>query len=231
MRSSGTIREDLPPSPPAPHTILISDDSAERARFRVYLRQLDRCSFEALPYESFNGSAELVEADLALIPDRLISPLLRKMPELFAVLPTLCFGAAAALPAAYLAGVSDFMKEPWDARELLFRVDRLLKARRESDGDGDAGNHTVAVDGHMLSVSREEYRILQLFCSAEDGLVSRRSLAFVLGATSDRKSRAVDMRIARLRRRLRPLAGDPHPIVAVRGRGYRLSTAVRLACG
>lgn len=228
MRNSGTIREDPPPSPPLLQSVLISDDSAERARFRVYLRQLERCSFEAIPYESFHGSAEIAEAHLAIIPDRLISPLLRFVPELFTQLPTLCFGSAAQLAAAYLAGAGDFMKDPWDARELLFRIDRLLPPPH---GKEEARQYAVEIDGHTLPVSPEEYRMLKLFCSAEDGVVTRRSLAFVLGTRTDPESRAVDMRIARLRRRMRALAGDPHPIVAVRGRGYRLSRSLHLACG
>jgi hypothetical protein len=219
-----------------PSATLLSDDPSERARFRILLRDPLSYTFEAVA-----SISDLEYSDALILPARLLTELLDAADHVFDSCRVLVYGPPGGLTGAYLAGASDYMKEPWEPEELLFRVETLIERGKTGHGAGNGEQRLIAdtsdSPGTMeagearIDLSAEERRLLQALCRAPDGVATRRALAFALGVDAPTSSRAVDMRIARLRRRLQPLAGYDNPIVSVRGRGYRLNPSVPMPCG
>ncbi|NBC29561.1 MAG: hypothetical protein GVY29_06165 [Spirochaetes bacterium] len=209
-----------------PSATLLSDLASERARFRILLRDFPSCSFEAV-----SSISDLESSDIIILPARLLSDVIDWADHVFDTACTLVFGSPRTLAAAYLAGACDFMKAPWEPEELLFRLERLAGDAVTPDSSSSDLAGSFELDDVRIELTLDERRLFRALCEAPDGIASRRALAFAMGVNAPSSSRAVDMRIARLRKRLQPLAGYANPIVSVRGRGYRLNLHDIVSCG
>lgn len=138
----------------------------------------------------------------------------------------ICFGAAELLPGCYLAGCSDYLKQPWSPQELEWRVRKLCKAREESMsfswGRFDIRSLELSSPAGSCTLNAQERSILRMLAANRGEPVSREALYYgIWGRAGASKSRVADMHIASLRRKLRTLFPDSPPCIrSVRGIGY-----------
>lgn len=141
---------------------------------------------------------------------------------------SLAYGPPGRLRSAYLAGVDDYLKEPWDEDELVFRLERFMAAWPV---ETSAGRMTVNdcylthESGRRISLRRQEAMVLGVLARAAGETVPRDLLRRRLGGNLPVESRAVDMWISRSRTKLAACLGTPQAaalIESVRGAGYRL---------
>jgi two-component system phosphate regulon response regulator PhoB len=130
-------------------------------------------------------------------------------------------------------GADDYITKPFSPRELLSRINALL---RRADGAGseellsagtlqlDRGAHRVSAAGIEVQLGPTEYRLLEFFMTHTERVYSREQLLDrVWGGNVDVEVRTVDVHIRRLRKALEA-HGAAALVQTVRGAGYRLST-------
>jgi DNA-binding response OmpR family regulator len=133
-------------------------------------------------------------------------------------------------------GADDYVVKPFSARELLARVEAVL--RRSAERPSDVGSLTIAgrrvdfdrrevarPDGSSALLSERECELLRYLASNAGRAISRAELlerVWGLG-TGDVATRAIDMHVVKLREKLGEDADRPAVVLTVRGKGYMLA--------
>jgi DNA-binding response OmpR family regulator len=123
-------------------------------------------------------------------------------------------------------GADDYVTKPFSARELMARVRALgrrapvAESLDEVEVDGaviDLARMVVVRGDHHTALTPREVGIVRWLHRHQDRVVTRAELLEqVFGQRGDLQTRAVDMAIAVLRKKL----GSPAVIVSVKGAGY-----------
>ena len=139
------------------------------------------------------------------------------------------------------AGADDYVVKPFSARELLARLEAVLRRSPERPvpvQGVSGGGHQVDLerreatfsDGRRVQLSEMEAAILGHLAANSGRVVSRDELlSCVWGISSQSlETRAVDMHVTRLRGKLNPSGVDEKIewVVTVRGKGYKLGPDV-----
>ncbi len=126
-------------------------------------------------------------------------------------------------------GADDYLPKPFEPRELVARLQTVLRRRRLPadkqrlvfDGlEIDLDTHTVLRHGQAVTLTGTEYALLTLLASTPGKVFSRDDiLNHLRGHEADLFSRSVDIVISRLRKKLEPL----DCIKTLRNAGYSLA--------
>ena len=130
------------------------------------------------------------------------------------------------------AGADDYVSKNCDPRELLARVEALLRrsplaktARRLRFGEFTIDLTAKRADrnGVPLKLTRSEFALLSALAGARGSPVSREKLLeMVWGYTAETKTRTVETHIWRLRKKIGDTDDEPKWILNVAGLGYQL---------
>ncbi|MBR6558336.1 MAG: response regulator transcription factor [Clostridia bacterium] len=123
-------------------------------------------------------------------------------------------------------GAEDYIVKPFEALELLARIEVVLRRKNKLSSVRKYGDITVDVDSHTvkkgdrtISLTPKEFESLMLFLSNIDVAVTReRLLSTVWGYDFEGESRTVDIHIQQLRKKL----GLHKHLVTIPKLGYRL---------
>ena len=131
--------------------------------------------------------------------------------------------------------IDDFVIQPYNMRELILRIKRLLNYRTESvDGDEpikcnglvmDIAKCEVTVVGKVVALTFREYELLQFLAGNRGRVFSRQTLLDkVWGYGHEGYEHTVNSHINRLRAKIESNPSKPDKIVTVWGVGYKFSS-------
>jgi DNA-binding response OmpR family regulator len=128
-------------------------------------------------------------------------------------------------------GVDDYITKPFSPRELVLRIQNLLRRLRNVRASSvitvdefslDKNNFEITILGRRLELTTTEFKLLAVLVERRGRVLSRETLLQdVWGYESAIDTRTVDTHVRRLREKLGPAA---RRIVTVRGEGYRFVT-------
>jgi len=133
-------------------------------------------------------------------------------------------------------GVDDYLGKPFEPRELLLRIQNVLRRARPADPAQQAERMVafgpfqfdvelgeLAQKGKRVPLTDAEIALLRALAARLGQVLSREALCKSVG--SDVNERAIDVQVTRLRRKIEPDPGFPRYLRTVRGQGYRLVDA------
>ncbi len=225
---------------------VIEDDDAIRAGISAALRAAGFEPLEAADGERGLAVAQGLGIDLVLLdlmlPQRDGMDLLRALRKTHASLPVIILTARGAEDdriAGLKAGADDYVVKPFSARELIARVEAVLRrsperptlVRRLRAGSAavDLERREVRGPGESAVLSETECAILSHLAANAGRSISREELLIRLWGLSGGgiETRTVDMHVARLRAKLAAAScAEGEYIATVRGKGYMLGTDV-----
>lgn len=133
----------------------------------------------------------------------------------------------------FQAGADDYVSKPFSLRELMVRVEALLRRSGKRSPERRLELASIIFDPNTLlasageqqrEITRREMDIIQYLYRYRDRIVRRAELLENVWGyrTPDIETRTVDIHIQKLRKKITELIGDMPLVVTVRGEGYRL---------
>ena len=219
-------------------TILVVDDEPDVVDLVRY--HLRRAGFDVL--SALTGPAGLATA-MDSRPDAIVLDIM--LPQMTGIevykalrqrdqtadIPILILTARAEISdriAGLELGVDDYLTKPFSPRELVLRVQNLLRRLRANRNSSvlmvdefcvDKGNYEITIRGTRLDLTTTEFKLLAALVEHRGRTLSRELLLQdVWGYKNAIDTRTVDTHVRRLREKLGPAADR---IVTVRGQGYK----------
>jgi two-component system phosphate regulon response regulator OmpR len=135
-------------------------------------------------------------------------------------------------------GADDYVAKPFDPRELLARIKSVMRRMQSRPAGADeaperrtvpfgdcrldlASHQLYGADGEEIPITTMEFDLLRVFVENPGKALSRdRILTLTMNREWDPFDRSIDIRVARLRRKVEANPDNPQVIRTVRGVGY-----------
>ncbi|MCA9969313.1 MAG: response regulator transcription factor [Anaerolineales bacterium] len=232
----------LPNSLPQPHILLVDDETAitenlapllARAGFRVTTASDGRAALELT--QSQHPDLLVMDVLMPRLDGRAALRHLRQAGDWTPIILLTQVGEAVERAMALEEGADDYLNKPFDPHELVARIRAVLRRARPGQPPLAAAWKLVCgpltvdrrarrayLDETELTLTPKALALLEYLITHPDELVSRdRLLDAVWGWDYPAGTRAVDTRIAELRRALGDDTVAPQFIETVPGQGYR----------
>jgi DNA-binding response OmpR family regulator len=218
--------------------LVVDDDPTVREVVVSYLRAAKHEVVEAADGESVTGlmrdrPADLVVLDLMLpgIDGLEVCRRLRQTSDVPVIMLT-ALGSETDRVVGLEQGADDYVTKPFSPRELVLRVESVLRRAGERTTpeqgrltDGalvvDLARHEVTLDGRVLALTSREYDLLRFLLTHPGKAFSREDLLKEVWGWSFGDQSTVTVHVRRLREKVERDPTMPERLVTVWGVGYR----------
>jgi two-component system response regulator RegX3 len=158
----------------------------------------------------------------------------RKKPDQPVIMLT-AKGAETDVITGFKSGADDYISKPFSLRELMVRIEAVLRRSGKNLGDDQLTIGGIFFDGKNLSaangrqtieLTRREMDIIVYLHRNGSRIVSKKELLSKVWnyGDADIETRTVDIHIQKLRKKIATLIGETPFLLTIRGEGYRLDT-------
>lgn len=220
--------------------LVVEDDSAIR---QGIVDALKFTGYEVLQAgNGIEGMAQGLQATYDLMLLDLILPghsgfeILKMVHEVRPTLPVIILtarGEEADRVQGLRLGADDYVVKPFSVRELLARVEAVLRRSPERPnqvsqivfpgGTADLARSEIRYgDGNRCELSERESQLLRYLAANAGRAISRDEILLRVWRLNPKRmeTRTIDMHVANLREKLRDDPEHPHVLLTVRGKGY-----------
>jgi two-component system, OmpR family, response regulator len=217
-----------------PHVLLIDDDQRLAELLARYFERFDLDMVHAAAPSSGLKKLDSGHFDLVILDVMLpemdgfeVCKAIRKTSDIPIIMLT-ARGDVMDRVVGLEIGADDYLAKPFEPRELVARIQNILKRTGRAVANGavldfgmlvvDKQLRSVMLNGELLSLSSMEYQLLEMFARQPGKTFSRDEILNTLKGVDadDLFTRSVDILISRLRTKLKPL----DCIRTQRGSGY-----------
>jgi two-component system, OmpR family, phosphate regulon response regulator OmpR len=219
----------------APHILVVDDDARLRELLHRYLVQNGHYATTAADAEEAKAKLKGIAFDLVVLDIMMpgqdglsLTEELRRDSDVPILLLT-ARGASEDRIAGLEAGADDYLPKPFEPRELLLRIATILRRVQTARTDDvirfgpfmfNRRTAELRRDDEVIHLTTGEISLLQALAAKPGRAMSRAELGDKgVVAGSDR---AVDVQMARLRRKIEEDPRQPRYILTMRGSGYVL---------
>jgi two-component system phosphate regulon response regulator OmpR len=225
------------PDDDAPHLLVVDDDTRIRSLLGRFLTENGFRTTMAGNAEEARRRLTSLEFDLIILdvmmPGESGVDLTRSLREDKTV-PILMLTALSETDNRIVgleAGADDYLPKPFDPRELILRINNILRRGGPSATPKleqivfgpysfQIARRELKRGGEPLKLTDREQEILSIFAQRPGETIARHEL---VGGDAEVGERTIDVQINRLRRKIEKDPGNPVWLQTVRGIGYRLS--------
>jgi len=226
--------------------LVVDDDPLVREMLADYLSAHGYSVAQAVDGETMRAELERTAPDIVLLDLRLPREdgitLARHLREHYDVGIIMVTGAGEVVDriVGLEVGADDYVTKPFDPRELLARIKSVMRRLQSRPAEGaaaktdprprcrigrcelDLASHQLFDEsGDEIPVTAMEFDLLRIFTEHPGKALSRdRILTLTKNREWDPYDRSIDIRIARLRRKVETDPAHPQVIRTVRGVGY-----------
>lgn len=223
-------------------TILVVDDEADLVELIKF--NLERSRYDVLTAHDGDAALKVARRDrpdliildlmLPVLSGQDVAVALKRHPETQGI-PIIMLTARTEesdIVVGLKLGADDYVTKPFSMKVLLARVAAVLRRREKAANlpaemlragpiTIDRGRHVVRVAGDVVSMTRTEFKLLEVLVSARSNVMSRDQLVNrALGPGVAVTDRTIDVHVTSLRRKL---GSQRELIETVRGVGYRFA--------
>lgn len=127
----------------------------------------------------------------------------------------------------YEIGADDYLEKPYEPRELVLRIDAVLRRYSKStsykngDFEIDEKTYSISMDGYPVELTKIEFEIFLFLLNNRGKNVSREQIVNATSLEYDTRARTIDTHISNIRQKIGDDAKNPHYIKSVWGIGYK----------
>ena len=215
------------------HILIVDDDTRLRKLLKSYLMQHAFSVSEAANAHEAADILKYIKPDMiimdVMMPQKngdIFTQELRKNGVTIPILILTARGDTTSRISGLEAGADDYLSKPFEPKELLLRLNNLMKRQIQLDETiFTFGPYTYQLQtgilkngGNQILLTNTEQTLLTCLIQQNNQIVSRETLADQLHIEN---IRTIDVQITRLRKKLEANTNG-HFIQTIRGKGYRL---------
>lgn len=230
-------------SDPAPHLLIVDDDERIRGLLRKFLQR--NGFLVSVARDATHARSLLLGLEFDLIVMDVMMPgedgvsLTRSLRETLdtPILLLTAKGETEDRIEGLEAGADDYLAKPFEPKELLLRINAILRRMPEPEPENvapkllhlgpvryDIERAELTQGDEVVRLTATEVQLMRIFSEHLREPVSRTKLVEDLGRDKGQaQERAVDVQITRLRRKIEADPKQPRYLQTVRGEGYMLA--------